>query len=184
MSQKPSFPGSVSQALVHQMTMTSQMNLEKYPKTQQRKVSQWQRNIQEVFALFQKDDLLEADDLGTALRALDLSPTVAQVNAMRDLFENEFIPYQKFETALLGVMERYEFQDEPIGQVGEDVLMQAFETLDVEKRGFVETGEFIELMKTKGEPMSEDEIAEMMHAAEDPDTHTIRYEDYILRLLE
>lgn len=146
------------------------------------RASAFQEKIAEVFTLFNKESMLEMSDLGTSLRALDLAPTQKQLQQLRVELGDAPITHQRFEAIALPILMTNLYHDELVVRESEDVLRQAFEAIDTEKKGYIETDKFIEIMSTMGEPMTEDEIAEMVHAAEDPDTHTIRYEDYIIRL--
>jgi Ca2+-binding EF-hand superfamily protein len=97
--------------------------------------------------------------------------------------DDDYVTEQKLEHMVLGPMVTYQYNDELISRDSDDMLMKAFELLDEERKGFLETERFLELIKSLGEPMSEEEIAEFLHAAEDPDQHVIRYEEYISRCL-
>ncbi len=70
------------------------------------------------------------------------------------------------------------YDDELMLRDSEETIAKAFEILDKEKKGYLETDNLVRLLKTYGEPMDEDEIREFLHAAEDPTAHQIRYEEY------
>ncbi len=70
------------------------------------------------------------------------------------------------------------YDDELMLRDNEETIAKAFEILDKEKKGYLETDNLVRLLKTYGEPMDDDEIREFLHAAEDPTTHQIRYEEY------
>lgn len=60
----------------------------------------------------------------------------------------------------------------------EDKIMRAFETLDSEKRGYIDSEWLKEMMTTRGEVFQNEEILEMLNAAADPETGYIKYDDY------
>jgi Ca2+-binding EF-hand superfamily protein len=70
------------------------------------------------------------------------------------------------------------YDDELMLRDNEETIAKAFEILDKEKKGYLETDNLVRLLKTYGEPMDDDEIREFLHAAEDPTVHQIRYEEY------
>jgi Ca2+-binding EF-hand superfamily protein len=70
------------------------------------------------------------------------------------------------------------YEDELMVRDGEDTILRAFEVLDLEKTGFIDSDKIIHLLETYGEPLDPEEIAEFRNAAEDPESHMIRYEDY------
>lgn len=62
-------------------------------------------------------------------------------------------------------------------------LLEAFQTLDTERQGFL-TKDFISTLITQdGEPFTQDELDEMLEIAIDPHTQTIPYEYYINQLM-
>ena len=74
------------------------------------------------------------------------------------------------------------YNDEIITRDSEDTLMRAFEVIDEDQKGVIDSEKMRLLLRTYGEPMEDEEIQEMINAIEDPDTHTIRIEDYVARL--
>lgn len=60
----------------------------------------------------------------------------------------------------------------------EDKIMRAFETLDSERRGYIDSEWLKEMMTTRGEKFTNEEVLEMLNAAADPETGYIKYDDY------
>ncbi|KAH0622541.1 hypothetical protein JD844_024929 [Phrynosoma platyrhinos] len=63
--------------------------------------------------------------------------------------------------------------------VPEDILLRAFEVLDQNKCGHLTKDELVKYMTEEGEPFTQEEMEEMLSAAVDPETNTVRYKDYI-----
>ncbi|KAM8950348.1 dynein regulatory complex protein 8 isoform 3-T3 [Lycaon pictus] len=57
------------------------------------------------------------------------------------------------------------------------------EVLDPSKRGFLTKEELIKYMTEEGEPFSQEEMEEMLSAAIDPESNSIRYKDYIAMMV-
>uniref|UniRef100_A0A8C8R7W2 EF-hand calcium binding domain 2 n=1 Tax=Pelusios castaneus TaxID=367368 RepID=A0A8C8R7W2_9SAUR len=67
--------------------------------------------------------------------------------------------------------------------IPEDVLLRAFEVLDVNKCGHLTKEELVKYMTEEGEPFTQEEMEEMLSAAVDPETNTVRYKDYITMMV-
>uniref|UniRef100_A0A8C0J366 EF-hand calcium binding domain 2 n=1 Tax=Chelonoidis abingdonii TaxID=106734 RepID=A0A8C0J366_CHEAB len=63
--------------------------------------------------------------------------------------------------------------------IPEDILLRAFEVLDENKCGHLTKEELVKYMTEEGEPFTQEEMEEMLSAAVDPETNTVRYRDYI-----
>ncbi|KAL1517864.1 hypothetical protein ABEB36_001572 [Hypothenemus hampei] len=85
---------------------------------------------------------------------------------------SQFLPY----VAQLITEHRYE-------PASPEVLLEAFRTLDPEQQGYLTKEHMSTLMTQDGEPFNQDELAEMLEIAIDPQTHTIPYEYYINQLM-
>ncbi|KAL7862578.1 hypothetical protein SRHO_G00140190 [Serrasalmus rhombeus] len=63
--------------------------------------------------------------------------------------------------------------------VPEDLLIQAFEVLDQQKRGHLDPEELTRYLTQEGEPFTQEEMEEMLSAAVDPDKNLIFYKDFV-----
>ncbi|XP_013995174.1 dynein regulatory complex protein 8 isoform X1 [Salmo salar] len=63
--------------------------------------------------------------------------------------------------------------------IPEDLLLQAFEVLDKQKKGHLELEELTKYMTQEGEPFTQEEMEEMLSAAMDPDKNLIFYKDFV-----
>ncbi|KFO25461.1 EF-hand calcium-binding domain-containing protein 2 [Fukomys damarensis] len=89
-----------------------------------------------------------------------------------------YIRYEKFLPVMTKVLLEGRYRPVP-----DDVLLQAFETLDSAKRGFLTKEELIKYMTEEGEPFSREEMEEMLSAAIDPESNLIQYKDYIATMV-
>ncbi|XP_055003518.1 dynein regulatory complex protein 8 isoform X1 [Sorex araneus] len=89
-----------------------------------------------------------------------------------------YIRYEKFLPVMIKVLQEKRYRPIP-----EDVLLQAFEVLDPEKRGYLSKDELIKYMTEEGEPFSQEEMEEMLSAAIDPVANVIYYKDYVTMMV-
>lgn len=86
-----------------------------------------------------------------------------------------FVTYEKFEKKILRVLESQEYAPDP-----EDVLLQAFRTIDTERKGYVDADKMKRLLVGDfGTPFREKEVEAFLSVAKDLETGNIFYEDYI-----
>ncbi len=60
----------------------------------------------------------------------------------------------------------------------EETLFRAFQALDAERKGFLLPDDVRKYLTTMGEPLTNEEIEEMLAACTDPTENRIYYEDY------
>jgi Ca2+-binding EF-hand superfamily protein len=68
------------------------------------------------------------------------------------------------------------------GKDDEESLFRAFQTLDTERKGYLTPEELQRFMTVEGEPMTKEEMDEMLAACTDPTENKIYYEDYVMIL--
>ncbi|KAG5176201.1 hypothetical protein JKP88DRAFT_282893 [Tribonema minus] len=140
--------------------------------------------IQQAFALFDKEKKanINAEDAATALRYLGVYPTEAALKAdiLPDLQggdESAPVSFDKFEAKVLNMMASREWEPDT-----EDVLLQAFKTLDENGTGSIDANYMRELLLSKGSPFNEKELESFMAGARDHGGgNVIYYEDYCSR---
>ena len=91
-----------------------------------------------------------------------------------DLAEQLNIVYEKLEQLLIRLMTEESTMHK---RNTEDEILLAFQTIDQDKKGYLDQDELMNLMTTMGEKFSADEIREMMSAAVDDDGK-VHYEDF------
>ncbi|XP_025286393.1 dynein regulatory complex protein 8 isoform X4 [Canis lupus baileyi] len=104
-----------------------------------------------------------------------------EANNTVDVEEEEptgYIRFEKFLPVMTKVLLEKRYRPIP-----EDILLRAFEVLDPSKRGFLTKEELIKYMTEEGEPFSQEEMEEMLSAAIDPESNSIRYKDYIAMMV-
>lgn len=156
---------------------------EEYPKKEEPKKDEIYKKIKSSFDLFQNNGTLSADDLGTFVRSLDLNPTEEQISKMIDEFGVEYIMFDKLEPVMRKIMTTHMYQDELLIKHSEETILRAFEELDTEKKGYIPIDKLTRLLKTYGEAFDDEEMKEMIQAAQDdPDSDVIYYADYAAHL--
>ncbi|KAJ8393059.1 hypothetical protein AAFF_G00069630 [Aldrovandia affinis] len=143
-------------------------------------VSQVHRKIREAFNLFDvtSNKTVDVREIGTIIRSLGCFPTEGELHEIITEIEEEestgSIRFEKFLPTMTKVLLERKFRPIP-----EDRLLQAFELLDPEKKGYLEPEELKKFMTQEGEPFSHDEMEEMLSAAVDPDKNVIFYKDFV-----
>eukprot|EP00755_Sulcionema_specki_P037090 Sspe_Gene.108203::Locus_87362_Transcript_1_1_Confidence_1.000_Length_661::g.108203::m.108203 len=157
-----------------------------------------EKKIRDVFKLFERDNngMCDIREVGTMVRALGLNPRERQLEEMIKEIESEqstgFVKYKRdpvqpgekteeprrFFELMMDILTTHEFQGELMIRDSEETILRAFEVLDPEKRGFIDSEYLKELMTSRGEKFTNEEILEMLNAAADPETGYIKYGDY------
>lgn len=137
--------------------------------------------IRETFELFDKDksDTVINEEVGTIMRALGAYPTERQlvkeiIPEMQDDEPSGFVHYDKFEKVMLRLLATKELEPDP-----QDILLQAFKTIDSNNTGHIPADVMEELLTGKGTPFRPKELEAFFLVAKDPETGNIYYEDYI-----
>lgn len=162
------------------------------PEREERKRRQLHKKMDDLFAIFEKSDQENADhvcdvrEVGTIMRSLNLNPTEFMIHQVVESIEETesqgYVKLDKLRNILLDILMTNEYRGQLVVRDDEDTIVRAFEMLDREKKGYVESEYLREVMTTMGEAFSADEINEMIHAASDPETGHIYYEDFAAML--
>ena len=170
------------------------------PAREQRRKQRIESNIRDVFKLFERDNagLCDVREIGTMVRALGINPRESQIDDMIREMETAqstgYIKYcrdpvppgekqatpepRRFLELMMDVLITHEYNGELITRDNEALILKAFEVLDPEKKGYVDSDHLKELLTTRGERFTSEEILEMLNAAADPETGYVKYEDY------
>ncbi|XP_004626982.1 EF-hand calcium-binding domain-containing protein 2 [Octodon degus] len=148
------------------------------------KVAEFHKRIKEAFEVFdhESNNTVDVREIGTIVRSLGCCPSEGELHDLLAEVEEEeptgYIRYEKFLPVMTKVLleERYR-------PIPDDVLLQAFETLDSAKRGFLTKDELVKYMTEEGEPFSQEEMEEMLSAAVDPESNLIHYKDYVTTMV-
>uniref|UniRef100_K7FCT8 EF-hand calcium binding domain 2 n=1 Tax=Pelodiscus sinensis TaxID=13735 RepID=K7FCT8_PELSI len=121
-------------------------------------------------------------EIGTIIRSLGCCPSESELHDLLAEVEEEeptgYIRLEKFLPMMTKVLMERRYRPIP-----EDVLLRAFEVLDVNKCGHLTKEELVKYMTEEGEPFTQEEMEEMLSAAVDPETNTVRYKDYITMMV-
>ncbi|TRY98441.1 hypothetical protein DNTS_017498 [Danionella cerebrum] len=139
-----------------------------------------QKRISNAFDVFDHENNKTVDvrEIGTIIRSLGCFPSEAELHdIIAELEEEEptgFVCYEKFLPAMTKILLERKFRP-----IKEDLLLQAFEVLDQQKKGHLEPGELSRYLTQEGEPFTQEEMDEMLSAAVDPDKNVIFYKDFV-----
>ncbi|XP_063318328.1 dynein regulatory complex protein 8 isoform X2 [Pelmatolapia mariae] len=119
-------------------------------------------------------------EIGTIFYSLGFFPTQADLQKFTSEVEDErsgYIHWDRFLPAMTKVLLEDKFPP-----ISDELLLQAFEVLDKEKRGYLEPEELTNYMTKEGEPFTQEEMDEMLTAFTDEEKKHIYYKDVIPHL--
>ena len=100
---------------------------------------------------------------------------VSSSNSSTNLATNSgMIKWSRFESFMLRVWLEREYEPD-----SEETLLQAFRTLDVEGKGYLDESTLMELLSENEWALRDKEMEDFLRVAKDPDTNFIHYEDYV-----
>ncbi|XP_070688438.1 dynein regulatory complex protein 8 [Pempheris klunzingeri] len=145
-------------------------------------VSDVQKRIKAAFELFdyESNNTVDVREVGTVIHSLGCFPTQADLHDFTAEVEEDhagYIHLDKFLPAMTKVLLEHKFSPIP-----EDLLLQAFEVLDKEKKGYLEPEELTKYMTQEGELFTQEEMDEMLTALADHEKNLIYYKDLISQL--
>ncbi|XP_056268425.1 dynein regulatory complex protein 8 isoform X2 [Pseudoliparis swirei] len=140
------------------------------------------KKIKAAFKLFdyESNNKVDVRELGTIIYSLGCFPTQADLHDIIAEVEEDhtgYIPLDKFLPAMTKVLLEHKFPPIP-----EDLLLQAFEVLDKEKKEYLEPEELTKHMTEEGELFTQEEMEEMLTALADHEDNHVYYKDLISQL--
>ncbi|XP_071404105.1 dynein regulatory complex protein 8 [Pithys albifrons albifrons] len=147
-------------------------------------VAEIEKKITEAFEVFDRESnkTVDARDIGYIVRSLGCFPSEAELHELLAKVEEEestgFIHLEKFLPVMTKVL-----LDRSYWPIPEDVLLHAFEALDQNKCGYITKDDLVKYLTEEGEPFTQEEVEDMLVAALDPETNTLRYRDYLSKLV-
>ncbi|XP_005733345.1 dynein regulatory complex protein 8 isoform X1 [Pundamilia nyererei] len=126
------------------------------------------------------DNTVDIKEIGTIFYSLGFFPTQADLQKFTSEVEDErsgYIHWDRFLPAMTKVLLEDKFPP-----ISDELLLQAFEVLDKEKRGYLEPEELTNYMTKEGEPFTQEEMDEMLTAFTDEEKKHIYYKDVIPHL--
>ncbi|XP_041798535.1 dynein regulatory complex protein 8 [Chelmon rostratus] len=145
-------------------------------------VSDVHKRIKAAFEAFdyESNNTVDVREIGTIIYSLGCFPTQTDLHDFIAQVEEDhtgYIHLDKFQPAMTKVLLEHKFPPIP-----EDLLLQAFEVLDKEKKGYLEPEELTKYMTQEGELFTQEEMDEMLTALTDHDKNLIYYKDIISQL--
>ncbi|CAJ1048903.1 dynein regulatory complex protein 8 [Xyrichtys novacula] len=140
------------------------------------------KTIKAAFESFECKDnnTVDVRDISTIIYSLGCFPTQADIhNFIAEVEEDQtgFVHIDKFLPTMTTVLLENKYPPIP-----EDRVLQAFEVLDREKKGYLESEELTKYLTQEGEVFSPSEMDEMLLAFADPEKNHIYYQDFIHQL--
>nr|XP_046239998.1 dynein regulatory complex protein 8 [Scatophagus argus]XP_046240009.1 dynein regulatory complex protein 8 [Scatophagus argus] len=145
-------------------------------------VSDVHKRIKAAFEAFdyESNNTVDVREIGTIIYSLGCFPTQADLHDFIAEVEEDHtgcIHLDKFLPAMTKVLLEHKFPAVP-----EDLLLQAFEVLDKENKGYLEPEELTKYMTEEGELFTQEEMDEMLTALADHENNLIYYKDLINQL--
>ncbi|XP_028654953.1 dynein regulatory complex protein 8 [Erpetoichthys calabaricus] len=143
-------------------------------------ISEIHKKITDAFDVFDHEynKTVDVREIGTIIRSLGCCPSEGELHDILAEIEDEeptgYINFDRFLPTMTKVLMERRYRPIP-----EDVLLQAFEVLDQEKKGYLMPEQLTKFMSEEGEPFTQEEMEEMLSAAVDPDKNVILYKDYV-----
>ncbi|XP_048830511.1 dynein regulatory complex protein 8 isoform X1 [Brienomyrus brachyistius] len=143
-------------------------------------VSEIHKKITDAFEVFDHEfnKTVDIREIGTIIRSLGCFPSEGELHDIIAEVEEEeptgYIHFEKFLPVMTKVLMERKFRPIP-----EHLLIQAFEVLDQQKKGYLEPEELKKHLTQEGEPFTQEEMEEMFSAALDPDKNVIFYKDFV-----
>eukprot|EP00941_MAST-03F_sp_MAST-3F-sp1_P004672 g4672.t1 len=138
------------------------------------------KRIKTAFEIFDTENKghVAHEDIPNMMQVLGLFPSMKEIvdRVLPEMYEENpnVVSYEKFEQVTLDFIASGEFLP-----AADNMLLQAFQVLDKENKGYITADKLRELMTSKGTPLREKEMDAMMSVAKDAETGRIYYEDYI-----
>ncbi|XP_075906059.1 dynein regulatory complex protein 8 isoform X2 [Nelusetta ayraudi] len=145
-------------------------------------VQDLQKKIREAFEAFdyESNNTVDVREISTIIYSLGCFPTQQDLHDFIGQVEEDhagFAHVDKFLPAMTKVLLENKFPP-----IADDLLLQAFEVLDKNKKGYLGSEELTKYMTQEGEPFSQEEMIEMLTAVADQDNNHIYYKDFIGQL--
>ncbi|XP_019747036.1 dynein regulatory complex protein 8 [Hippocampus comes] len=142
-----------------------------------------EKKIRAAFEAFdyQSNGTVDVREIGTIIYSLGRFPSQADLhNFIAEVEEDQtgYIHLDRFLPAMTKVLMERKFPP-----ICEEVLLQAFEVLDKEKKGFLDPDDLSQYMMEEGEAFTQEEMDEMLTALTDHETNLIYSKDLLNHLI-
>ncbi|KAK9542509.1 hypothetical protein VZT92_000366 [Zoarces viviparus] len=129
---------------------------------------------------YESNNTVDVREIGTIIYSLGCFPTQADLHDIIAEVEEDntgFIALDKFLPVMTKVLLEHKFPPIP-----EDQLLQAFEVLDKEKKGYLVPEVLTHYLTQEGELFTQEEMDEMLTAFTDHQKNLVYYKDLISQL--
>ncbi|TMS12874.1 dynein regulatory complex protein 8 isoform X1 [Larimichthys crocea] len=145
-------------------------------------VSDVHKKIKAAFEAFdyETNNTVDVREIGTIIYSLGCFPSQTDLHDFIAEVEEDhtgYIHLDKFLPAMAKILLEHKYPPIP-----EDILLQAFEVLDKEKKGYLEPEELANYMTQEGELFTQEEMDEMLTALADHEKDLIYYKDILSQL--
>jgi len=138
----------------------------------------------EAFTVFDPDNTNSIDikDVGSVLRSLAINPSRAELTQMLKEMTNgdetvQRISFDKLQEVVIPLI-----TEKKMPRHNHALILKAFQTIDMERKGYIDPEKLAGMLTTLGEPFSQEEIEDMFAVAVDSDKGVIMYEEFSLLL--
>ncbi|XP_061591068.1 dynein regulatory complex protein 8 [Cololabis saira] len=138
------------------------------------------KKIKKAFQVFEFEGKVDVREIGSIVSTLGCFPTEAQLHnfiAQVEEDETKYVHFDKFLPAMTEVLLEKKFPP-----ISDELLIQAFEVLDIEKKNYLDYDQLVQYMTTEGEPFTQEEMKEMLEAHGDPEKKVFYCKDMISKL--
>merc|ERR1711881_13530 len=142
-----------------------------------------EKRISTAFKVFDHDNnnTIDVREVGTVIRSLNLVPTEAELHDIiteceddPEEADNGTIRLEKFVLVMSLILTGNKMKP-----ASEEKLLQAWQVLDQDGKGYLTDEEITNYMTKEGEPFSQEEMNEMLEAAVDPETGRLYYKNFV-----
>ncbi|KAH3853186.1 hypothetical protein DPMN_095708 [Dreissena polymorpha] len=135
--------------------------------------------FRQAFKIFDKnkDNAICAKELGSMMKSLGQSVTENDIRTMinhADLNKNGVIDFEEFVNMMIGYKQHADPQQE---------LREAFRLCDKDNNGFISSEELRHVMTNLGEKLTDQEVSEMIRAADTNGDGMVDYNEFIKLLI-
>ena len=139
------------------------------------------KKVAEVFRLYDrhKNYMTSTKNLEAILGLLGCAPTKQDLQEITVAVEQR----KKIHLGRLIPFLRTYLQQGKMRPLTKADLLNAFKILDPKARGYIPKAEFVKLMTDFGNPLSDEELKDMLIAAVDVNDYCVHYEDYVDKIV-
>ncbi|KAL5627521.1 hypothetical protein BROUX41_003674 [Berkeleyomyces rouxiae] len=136
--------------------------------------------FKEAFSLFDKDGdgQITTKELGTVMRSLGQNPSESELQDMInevDADNNGTIDFPEFLTMMARKMKDTDSEEE---------IREAFKVFDRDNNGFISAAELRHVMTSIGEKLTDEEVDEMIHEADEDGDGRIDYNEFVQLMMQ